>query len=282
MSRICWRLVDRLSLLLARDERDAVRGDLVELRVSAGRALVEVLGLVMRRQAALWMQARPWLALLGLAVPLTMALSLLSRWYAEGAAIHAFMFVDNWTWGVLESPGARRDLARVSATVALDLLALFSWSWTTGFVVGALAGRTRWVHAAACALVLAVEFLAVEQPHHAGHAEVFELTFYSTALPLLLRAALVLAPLWWGARQGARRGALGPLPTMLVAIVIATLTALDTRTFMFAGMFGWWRLQAGWQLLLFQGALVLPAGYMLVAAVRRQWAPRPTQTQPGW
>jgi hypothetical protein len=281
MTQVCWWLADRFSRLLARDERDAVRGDLVELRVSGGRALVEVLGLVMRRQAALWTQARPWLALLGLAVPLSMVLSLLSRWYAEGIAIDAFMYVDNWTWGMLESPGARRDLADVIAAVALTCVALFSWAWTTGFAIGALARRTVWVQSAVVALVLLVEFLAVEQPHHAGHAAIFELTFYRTVLPLLLRAVLVLAPLVWGATRGARRGALGPLATVLVAIVIATLTARDTRSFMFAGMFGWWRLQAGWQVHLLQASVLLPAVGMLAAALLRRRSIRMTHSQAG-
>jgi hypothetical protein len=266
MTRICWWLVDRLSLLLAGHERDAVRGDFAELNVSGGRALWEVLGLVLRRQAALWTHVRPWLALLGLAVPLSLVLGLLSRWYTDRVAIHAFLYVNNWTWGVLESPGGRGDLARVSAAVTLNCLALFSWSWTAGFVIGALARRTMWVHAAVFALVLFVEFLAVEQPHHAGHAAVFELRFYSTIFPLLVRAVLMVAPLLWGAHQGARRGALGPLPTLLVAGVIAALTARDTRSFMFAGMSGWWRLQAGWQVHLLQAAVLLPVVYMLAAA----------------
>jgi outer membrane protein assembly factor BamB len=278
MTRICWWLVDRLSLLLARDERDAVRGDFAELTVSGWRALWEVLGLVTRRHAALWTHVRPWLVLLGLAAPLSMVLSLLARWYADGAAVHAFMYVDNWTWGVLESQGARRDLARVIAALTLDCVALLSWSWTTGFAMGSLARRTVWINAAVFAFVLLIEFLAVTPTHHAGHAAVFEQTSYSTVLPLVLRAVVVLAPLLWGAHQGARRGALGLLSTMLIAIVIATLTMRESRSLAFAGTFGWWRLQPGWQVQLLQAVLLLPVGYMLAATAWR----RRSRAKPRW
>ena len=47
MTRLCWWMVEGLSRLLDDDECEVVRGDL------AGRALGEVLGLVLRRQLSL-------------------------------------------------------------------------------------------------------------------------------------------------------------------------------------------------------------------------------------
>src|ERR1700674_1683743 len=73
ISLSCW-CADRVSTLLQPDEREAVRGDLAELGAGGGEALREVLGLVARRQAHLWTGWRPWLALIGLAVPLGMVL----------------------------------------------------------------------------------------------------------------------------------------------------------------------------------------------------------------
>lgn len=75
-------IVDLLSRLLEADEREAVRGDLTESGASGGRALRDVVGLVVRRQAALWMDWRPWLALVGVVVPLGLLLSHVSRWWA--------------------------------------------------------------------------------------------------------------------------------------------------------------------------------------------------------
>jgi len=56
-----WWVVDIVSRLLEPDEREAVRGDLTESGARGGQALRDVLGLVVRRQAALWSDWRPWL-----------------------------------------------------------------------------------------------------------------------------------------------------------------------------------------------------------------------------
>src|SRR6266849_1899138 len=58
MTRVCWRLVDISSRILDPSEREAVRGDLVESGETSSQALREVLGLVVRRQAALWTHCR--------------------------------------------------------------------------------------------------------------------------------------------------------------------------------------------------------------------------------
>lgn len=56
MTNFCWRLVDLLSRMLKRDERDAVLGDQAESGVSGGQALRDLLGLIARRQVALWQE----------------------------------------------------------------------------------------------------------------------------------------------------------------------------------------------------------------------------------
>lgn len=62
MSGPCWWLAERVSRLLELKERDAVWGDITESGESGFRALSGLLGLVARRQAALWMDLRPWIA----------------------------------------------------------------------------------------------------------------------------------------------------------------------------------------------------------------------------
>jgi hypothetical protein len=52
MTRVCWQLVEILSLMLHSDERQAVRGDLAESGETGSQALSDVLGLAFRRQAA--------------------------------------------------------------------------------------------------------------------------------------------------------------------------------------------------------------------------------------
>ena len=62
LTRCCWSLVELVSCLLDPPERDAVRGDLAECGAGACRTLGEVIGLVVRRQAAHWVDWRPWLS----------------------------------------------------------------------------------------------------------------------------------------------------------------------------------------------------------------------------
>jgi hypothetical protein len=54
MSSLIWRLVMVASKLLDRDEGDAVLGDLLEANETFWRGFLDVLGLVLRRQAAFW------------------------------------------------------------------------------------------------------------------------------------------------------------------------------------------------------------------------------------
>src|SRR5258705_11397461 len=83
MTGVGWSFVAVASQVLERDEREAVLGDLVEAGESAWRGLLDVLGLVIRRQAVLWKNWRPWLAAFGLALPfsfLLMGFSLSVSW----------------------------------------------------------------------------------------------------------------------------------------------------------------------------------------------------------
>ncbi len=98
MTRIAWWMVESLSRLLDDDEREVVRGDLAECGTSAAHALREVIGLVIRRQAVLWCDWRPWFVMASVVIPIGLLLSYASR-----------------SWGV------------TSATRHLDLLALLGF-----------------------------------------------------------------------------------------------------------------------------------------------------------
>lgn len=128
-----WLLVDVFSRLLEREEREAVRGDLVEARESAWQALWDVLGLVIRRQTLLWKNWRPWLAAFGLALPgsfLLMGFSLsVSSAYQRIFDPETTVSAGLWLF-------------------ACNVLLLIAWAWTGGFVVGSLSRRTVWVSAA--------------------------------------------------------------------------------------------------------------------------------------
>ena len=67
MNRLCWLMTEFFSRTLAPGEREAVLGDLEECGESAPAALLHLLSLFVRRQAALWQHWHPWLGLLGVA-----------------------------------------------------------------------------------------------------------------------------------------------------------------------------------------------------------------------
>ena len=126
MMRLHWRVVEGAAGLLGREDREAVLGDLVEAGEGAWCGLLDVLGLVVRRQVELWKSWRPWVAAVGVALPfsfLLMGFSVsVSLGYRQVMALHG-------GWGELVGRG-----------VLLVVLA-----WASGFVVGAVSRRTLWV-----------------------------------------------------------------------------------------------------------------------------------------
>src|SRR5580658_7360526 len=78
MNGIAWVSVELASRLLEHDEREAVLGDLLEANQSAGQGLLDVFGLVLRRQAGLWKDFRPWLAGFVVALPSSYLLTYVS------------------------------------------------------------------------------------------------------------------------------------------------------------------------------------------------------------
>jgi hypothetical protein len=266
MTGIRWGMVHLLLRGLAADERDAVLGDLVELQTPVGSALREVAGLLVRRQAEGLASWRGSLTLGAVVVPLATLIGLLSRFYAEGSAISAFIYIDNWSPAVLDSPGGRKDLAGVVLAQLAGFATLGVWSWMMGFMIGSLSRATAWVNGCAFALVLFGEFLAVPQYHHPGNAAAFEPMVYRVILPLAIRACVVLGPAVWGVRDGARRTMPAVPATIALAVVAAVLTARASRWVGFAANGGWWPLWSAWSLAV-QAAVWLPLVHLIGASV---------------
>jgi hypothetical protein len=253
MNRFNWWLVEIVSRSLTPEEREAVHGDLAESGEAGGQVLRDVLGLVVRRQAGLWNDWRPWLVLLGIVVPLGILLSLVSRMMADFSAIYVWMYVNNWTSTYFTNSGARINLIRYVAGISLKYLALYCWSWTGGFLLGSLSRRTIPVNVSLFCLALLLGEL-LEPPRNLGHwllrprplgqgangvhGGVYSLAFYSVMFPLIIQIFLVVLPSLWGVRRGLRLATL-PIPrrTMLWACVIATVTALGTENSV------WWQLR---------------------------------------
>jgi hypothetical protein len=191
-------LVDLVSRLLPPDEREIVQGDLLEGGDSAWQSTLAVVGLIIRREATLWRNWRPWLAAFGLALPssfLLMGFSLsVSRAYqqlAGGPILHAT--------GIDVRPGFALFLCNV--------LLLAAWSWTGGFVVGSVSRRTIWVSAA---LSFVPCLFCLER---------FRIECLSR-LCLLLFLPIAL----WGARRGLQMARIKRSSAVALAIAVTALT----------------------------------------------------------
>jgi hypothetical protein len=190
MSRTESRLVGFVSHLLEPNEREVVLGDLEEGGESARQSIFAILGLVVRREAALWMNWRPWLAAFGLALPfsfLLMGFSLsVSRAYQQYAGVHV-------------GPGF--------ALLLCNVLLLAGWAWTGGFVVGAISRRTLWVSAALsfAPCLFCLERFRVE-------------SLSRLCLLLFLPAAL------WGARRGLQLVYIKRSSAIALAVGVTALT----------------------------------------------------------
>jgi hypothetical protein len=229
-----WSFVEATARLLARDEREAVLGDLVEADESAWQGLLGVLGLVFRREAVLWKSWRPWLAGFGVALPSSFLLM-------------GFSLSVSWSYLTLRCPELlqKSSLTRGSGSLMLlcQALLLIGWSWTGGFVVGSLSRRTLWASALLC---------------------------YSPCLFCLSRfrveslsrfcLLLFLVPVIWGVHHGLRISRLKLSSAIALAMTITALMLPGWSS----GAHHWWA-PPRWTL---DWVLCWPAWYLVATAER--------------
>jgi hypothetical protein len=263
MTPVSWWLVDKLSLSLESDERKAVRGDFAESGATGGRALRDLLGLVARRQAALWADWRPWLALVGIVVPI--ALILRQSSYSLHASVLAYLSIP-WQFGVRYRTGLT---VAEDITVFVSLAAaLVACSWMSGFALGSLSRRTVWVQGTLFCLIGAFPVWMLLLDRHPWIA----------FLLLVWQSAFLLGPAIWGVRRAARRGAFGMRGTIVLALTVTSLIALAawTGTWQQAAIEVWsegaYRGRGiDWpRRLLLHLVLVWPALYLVLAAISRR------------
>jgi hypothetical protein len=197
MSAIGWWLVDRASQALERDERDAVLGDLAEAGESTWHALLDVLGLVIRRQTVLWKHWRPWLAAFGLAVPGSLLLMGLS--VSVSRACRQLLDPAILKTGLTIGPGFWLFVCQV--------VLLLGWSWTGGFVAGSISRRTLWTTAALSCLPC-----------------LFCLARFRIESLSRLCLLLFLPPAIWGVRQGLHTARVKLVPAIVLAVTVTALT----------------------------------------------------------
>jgi hypothetical protein len=192
-----WVCVEAASRMLGRDEREAVVGDLIEAGEGAGRAMLAVLGLILRREAAVWKTWRPWIAAFGLSVPCSFLLM-----GASLSVSRALQSVVASSYGHVGHPLDSPWLSAIPQT-----LLLVGWSWTGGFVVSTVSRRMLWVSTISCLLpcMFCLSRFRVE-----------------SLPPFCL--LLFLLPAVWGASDGLRIGRIKRGPAILLAVAVTLLT----------------------------------------------------------
>jgi hypothetical protein len=241
MNQLWWWVVEPVSRFLEHDEREAVLGDLAESCQTGPRGLLDVLDLVIRRQARLWMGWRPWLILFALILPLGMLLSILSLETSGETAVYLWMYANNWDAALTQNPGFWRLFAETMASVSLAYLTLACWSLTGGFVLGSVSRAMGAVNSLLLCLILffgevtgAPRYFAFFYTKVFGdlhlpepNAAVFEVAFYRVVLPVIVQIGLVAIPALWGLRLAMDSGKLGGfLNTALWTAALATLGLL--------------------------------------------------------
>jgi hypothetical protein len=243
-----WRLVSSVSLLLADDEREAVLGDLEEAGESVWRGLFDVVGLVIRREAALWESWRPWVAGFGLALPASFLLMGVSLSVSQGYALCSWLLRNYQSF----DPAVVREndltLGPRIGFFACQFLLLIGLAWTCGFVLGKLSRRTLWSSALLClspCLFCLARFRIPEMPR--------------------VSLLLFLLPAVWGVWKGLRVARVSAGAAIVLAVVT---TALMVRVWGVAHTWsrsGWWL--ANW-------LLIWPAWYLVAEALRFSLAKR--------
>jgi hypothetical protein len=228
-TRLFWLAVEWLSLLLDEREREVVRGDLAECGSSPSRALREVVELVIRRQAAAWLDWRPWFTLASVVIPIGFLLSHASRWWGVHAAIELKNYWVLWDFSYLAYPGYRNDVIRMAMWIVGAWLALIGWSWTSGFVVGRLSGRAIWLTIGLFAVFIFAATLGTITTATRSPNPSLQYHLVFVVFPRLVRTFLVLLPMALGAHRGSQRVHLRLAPALLGVCLLAGVTFLISQ-----------------------------------------------------
>ena len=204
MTSTHWPLVEVAARLLERDEREAVLGDLLETGEGAWQGLLDVLGLVVRRQLSHWKNWQPWLALFGLALPgslILMGVSVSVSSMYERLIDHRILI------------GSSHAIHEGFLQILCRGLLLIGCSWACGFVMGSLSRRTLWVSIASSCFACLFCLVRFREPSLSR-----------------LCLFLFLLPAIWGVRQALRLIRINLALAIFLAIAITTLMILPSNS----------------------------------------------------
>ena len=239
ISRSCWVMALWLSSTLERAEGEAVVGDLAESGESGGRALTNVFGLVIRRQAAVWKDSHLWVVLLLLVIPFSFMLCTVAGGVAGESAVYTWMYANNLDWGLIKNCGFWYVLGDAAMQLSLSCLMVVCWSWSAGFLLGCVRKPLQSTTLGALLLLLPL-FQIVNAPERWFHfwmllssvppmpaidlhAPLTASAFYSVIFPLIFLALFVALPAIWGMRQPA---AIAPRKLRVFLILSASISVI--------------------------------------------------------
>ena len=236
-----WPVVLWLSGFLDQVEREAVLGDLTEYGESGGKAIANVLGLVVRRQTAVLLDRKLWVSVALVVLPVSYLLSAISQTTAGQGAVYSWMYLNNWDWALTRNPGFWHLLGEMATNFAIACIMLACWSWSGGFLIGRLpkailrASRDVFIVLLASSqlsdapdrvLQLWMYFhgLPLRPRLPDVHAPITANVFYHVFFPWIVLAVLVIWPASSGIRQGNQSLLLGW--KMRVVLVTASTVSL--------------------------------------------------------
>ena len=142
MEKHCERLLNLLAGILPADERTVVLGDLQEDGVGLFFSIAAVIGYAVRKELDSWRNAAPWLVLLTVVTPCAVMLGSISLSMADANAIYLWLFANNCDLYLLHQPSFWNGLFESLRGMVWSSLALISWSWCCGTVIGAASRKT--------------------------------------------------------------------------------------------------------------------------------------------
>lgn len=199
-----------------------------------------------RRQAAVLLDLRLWLAVAFVALPISYLLSAIAQTTAGEGAAYSWMYLNNWDWTLTRNPGFWYVLRETATNLGLACLAVACWSWSGGFLIGRLPhailricrnafvvllaasqlsdAPTRFIH-----LWMSLHGLPLRPSLPDTNAPVTANVFYHVFFPWIVLAILVILPAFSGIRHGNRSFLL----SRKMQVVVVTTAAISLLILLF-------------------------------------------------
>jgi hypothetical protein len=204
MTQTGWPLLELVARLLEQNEREAVLGDLQEIGEGGWRGLLDVFGLVTRRQILHWKSWRPWAAVFGLGVPG----SLLLMGFSVSVSSIFESLIDQKVLA-----GSPEEIRGAFVQLLCRGLLLIGASWACGFVMGSMSRKTLWVTIVSCCIPCLFCLVRFREPSLSR-----------------LCLFLFLLPAIWGVCQALRTTRINLALAICLAIAITTLSLLPMNS----------------------------------------------------